>query len=140
MLRRAEPSEAYPTASVTFGLQIGGEASELVMLAMSQKAVNSLLSSSFKLGGDLSIALGPLGAGAKANADVPNVSADFLSFTKSKGLYGGLNLEGSVVAVRSSLNKAYYGKDVRPADIILKKTVSNKGSNELQETLKKATS
>jgi lipid-binding SYLF domain-containing protein len=56
----------YTIGSVTFGLQIGGEASEVVILAMSEKAVDSLLSSSFKLGGDASIALGPIGAGAKA--------------------------------------------------------------------------
>ncbi len=122
----------YTIGSVTFGLQIGGEAAEVVMLAMSQKAVDSLLKSSFKLGGDVSVALGPFGAGAKANVDVPSVTADFISFAKSKGLYAGLNLEGAVVAVRDSLNKAYYGKDVRPVDIIASKDVSNEGSGDLR--------
>ena len=126
----------YTIGSVTFGLQIGGEASEVVVLAMTQKAIDSLLSSSFKLGGDASIALGPIGGGAKANADIPSVTGDFLSFVKSKGLYAGLNLEGSVIAVRDSLNKAYYGRDVRPADIIVKQDVSNSKSAELRETLK----
>jgi lipid-binding SYLF domain-containing protein len=126
----------YTIGSVTFGFQIGGEVSEVVVLAMTQKAIDSLLSSSFKLGGDASIALGPVGGGAKANADIPSVTADFISFAKSKGLYAGLNLEGSIVAVRDSLNKAYYGKDVRPADIIVKHAVSNKKSAELRETLK----
>jgi len=126
----------YTIGSITFGLQIGGEAAEVIMLAMTQKAVDSLLSSSFKLGGDVSIALGPVGAGAKASADIPNVTADFLSFTKSKGLYAGLNLEGSVVGVRGGLNKAYYGKDVRPVDIIVKQDVSNSESAELRETVK----
>ncbi len=128
----------YTIGSVTFGLQAGGEAAEVVMLAMTQKAVDSLLSSSFKLGADASIALGPVGAGAKAGADIPSVTADFLSFTKSKGLYAGLNLEGAVVAVRGGLNSAYCGKDVRPADIIVKNDCSNRGSDELQRTLKKA--
>jgi len=126
----------YTIGSVTFGFQIGGEASEVVMLAMTQKAVDSLFSSSFKLGGDVSIALGPFGAGAKAKADIPSVTGDFISFAKSKGLYAGLNLEGSVIAVRDSLNHAYYGKDVRPADIIVKQDVSNRRSAELRETLK----
>jgi SH3 domain-containing YSC84-like protein 1 len=126
----------YTIGSVTFGLQIGGEASEVVILAMTQKAVDSLLSSSFKLGGDVSITLGPVGAGAKANADIPNVTADFISFVKSKGLYAGLNLEGAVVAVRDSLNQAYYGKDVRPADIVVKHDVRNSRSAELREALK----
>jgi lipid-binding SYLF domain-containing protein len=126
----------YTIGSATFGLQIGGEAAEIVMLAMTPKAVDSLLSSSFKLGGDVSIALGPLGGGAKANADIPNVTADFLSFAKSKGLYAGLNLEGSVVAVRNGLNNAYYGKNVKPVDILVKRDVGNRRSAELRESVK----
>ena len=125
----------YSLGSVTFGLQIGGEAAEVIMLAMTQKAVDSLLSSSFKLGGDVSIALGPVGAGAKANADIPNVTADFLAFAKSKGIYAGLNLEGTVVTVRDGLNEAYYGKSVRPADIIVRHAVRNKGADELRAVL-----
>jgi lipid-binding SYLF domain-containing protein len=125
----------YSLGSLTFGFQIGGEAAEVIMLAMTQKAVDSLLSSSFKLGGDVSIAIGPVGAGAKANADIPSVTADFLAFTKAKGLYGGLNLEGTVVAVRDGLNEAYYGKSVRPADIIVGHAVRNKGADELRAIL-----
>lgn len=122
----------YTVGSVTFGLQIGGEAAEVIMMAMSQKAIDSLLASSFKLGGDTSVALGPVGIGAKGN-----VTADFISFAKSKGIYAGLNLEGSMVDVRDSLNKAYYGTAVSPVDIIIKKNVSNKGSDELRDTIKK---
>jgi SH3 domain-containing YSC84-like protein 1 len=128
----------YTIGSVTFGLQIGGEAAEVVMLAMTQKAVDSMLSSSVKLGGDVSIALGPVGGGAQGNADVPNVTVDFISFAKTKGLYAGLNLEGSVVGVRDSLNKAYCGRDVRPADIIVRRSVSNRGADELRAALRKA--
>ena len=126
----------YTVGSATFGLQIGGESAEVVMLAMTQKAADSLLSSSFKLGGDVSVALGPVGGGAKASADIPSVTSDFVSFAKSKGLYAGLNLEGAVVAVRDSLNKAYYGKNVRPADIIVMKDVGNRRSAALRETLR----
>jgi SH3 domain-containing YSC84-like protein 1 len=123
----------YTLGSVSFGLQIGGEAAEVVVLVMSQKGVDSLLTSKVKLGGDTSIALGPVGAGAKAN-----VTADFISFAKSKGLYAGLNLDGSYLDVRSSLNNSYYGKEVTPVDIIAKKSVSNKGAAPLREELMKA--
>ncbi len=126
----------YTVGSITFGLQIGGQAAEVVVLAMTQKAIDSLLSSSFKLGGEASVALGPVGAGAKASADIPNVTADFLAFAKTKGLYAGLNLEGAVVAVRDSLNNAYYGKAVRPIDIVVKHDVRNRMSSELREALK----
>jgi SH3 domain-containing YSC84-like protein 1 len=123
----------YTLGSVSFGLQIGGEAAEVVMLVMSQKGMDSLLTSKFKLGGDASVALGPVGGGAKGD-----VTADFLSFSKSKGLYAGLNLDGSYLNVRESINKAYYGKEVTPMDIIVKKSVSNKGAVPLREELKKA--
>ena len=123
----------YTLGSVSFGLQIGGEAAEVVLLVMSQKGVDSLLTSKFKLGGDTSVALGPVGTGAKSD-----ITADFISFAKSKGLYAGLNLDGSYLDVRDSLNKSYYGKDATPADITVKRSVSNKGAVPLREELKKA--
>jgi lipid-binding SYLF domain-containing protein len=128
----------YTVGSVTFGLQIGGEASEVVMLAMTQKAIDSMFSASFKLGGEASVAVGPVGGGAKAQADLPSVTADFLTFAKSKGLYAGLNLEGAVIAVRDSLNATYCGRDVRPADIIVKKDCSNRGADRLRQALRRA--
>ena len=74
----------YTMGSVSFGLQIGGESAEVVLLVMSQKGMDSLLTSNFKLGGDASVALGPVGGGAKAD-----ITTDFSSFSKSKGLYAG---------------------------------------------------
>lgn len=123
----------YTMGSVTFGLQIGGESAEVVMLVMTQKAVDTLYSNSMKLGADASIAAGPVGTGAKAN-----IVADFISFARSKGAYAGINLEGSVIDVRDSLNKAYYGKEARPVDILAKRAVSNPGADGLRDDLKKA--
>jgi len=123
----------YTVGSATFGLQIGGEAAEIIVLCMTRKAVDALMTTKVKFGGDTSIALGPVGAGAKAN-----VMADFISFAKSKGLYAGINLEGSVVDVRDSLNRGYYGKDVSPIQIVVEKKASNPGSSALREALKKA--
>jgi len=123
----------YTMGSASIGLQIGGESAEVVLLVMSQKGMDSLLTSKFNLGGDASVALGPVGGGAKSD-----ITADFLSFSKSQGLYAGVNLDGSYVSVRDSLNKAYYGKDVSPLDIIVKQSVSNRGAVPLREELKKA--
>ena len=128
----------YTLGSATFGLQIGGEAAEVVMVATTQKAVDSLLGSTLKLGGDTSVALGPIGGGAKGSVTIPQVTADFVSFAKAKGLYAGLNLEGSVLEVRDGLNSAYYGKEVKPADILVKKSVSNSGADGLRAALHKA--
>jgi len=123
----------YTMGSVSFGLQIGGESAEVVLLVMSQKGMDSLLSSNFKLGGDASVALGPVGGGAKSD-----ITTDFLSFSKSQGLYAGINLDGSYLSVRDGLNKAYYGKEVSPVDIIVKQSVSNRGATPLREELRKA--
>jgi lipid-binding SYLF domain-containing protein len=125
----------YTVGSVTFGAQIGGEAAQTVILAMTKKAVESLYTSSLKLGADSSIALGPVGAGGKMN-----VTADFVAYSMSKGAYAGLNLEGSLVTVRESYNKAYYGEDVTPAQIIVDNKMSNKGSSELRAALKEGVS
>jgi SH3 domain-containing YSC84-like protein 1 len=73
------------------------------------------------------------GGGAKSN-----LMADFISFSKSKGIYAGLNLDGSVVDVREGLNKAYYGADLTPIQIIVEKEAKNAGSSALRESLKKA--
>jgi lipid-binding SYLF domain-containing protein len=129
----------YTLGSITFGLQIGGEASEVIMLAMSQKAVNTLLSSSVKLGGDVSIAVGPVGGGAKGALGMPEVTADFISFTRTKGLYAGLNLEGSVLAVRTGLNEAFYKPGVLPIDIVVMKRVSNPHSDDLRSAMDRIT-
>lgn len=128
----------YTVGSVTFGLQIGAEAAEVVMVATNEKALDSLLTSTVKLGGDASIAIGPFGGGAKGAVTVPEVMADFVSFTRAKGIYAGLNLEGSVLQVRDGLNSAYYGKKVTPKDIIVMKAVGNSGANELRAALKRA--
>jgi lipid-binding SYLF domain-containing protein len=120
----------YTVGSVTLGLQIGGEAAEVIMMVRTQKAVDKLLTSSFKLGADTSIATGPIGGGAKSN-----VMVDIVSYTRSKGAYAGISLEGAVIATRDKWNKAYYGKAVTPFDILVQNSVSNPGSGELRKAL-----
>jgi lipid-binding SYLF domain-containing protein len=119
----------YTIGGASFGLQIGGQSSEVVLLAMTDRGVRSFLGNSFKLGGDVGIAAGPVGMGAAAAT--ANLSADILSFSRSKGLYGGISLDGAVVAVRDKLNDAYYGKHVSPADILVARSVMNPRSKVL---------
>lgn len=123
----------YTVGSVSFGLQIGAQDAEVVMLAMSRKAIDSLYASSFKFGGGISIAAGPRGVGARKV-----LTSDFISFAKAKGLYAGMNFEGSGIKVRDDLNKAYYGKAVRPLDIIREHAVSNPASGKLLKALGKS--
>lgn len=123
----------YTLGSVSFGLQFGGQASETIVMVMSQKGMDSLFTSKFKLGGDASVAAGPVGAGAQSD-----VTADFISFSMAQGLFAGVSLDGAYIAVRDSLNESYYGKKVSPVAIIVEKAASNKGSAALREELRKA--
>jgi len=119
----------YTIGSASFGLQAGGEASEVVLLAMTERGVAALLSDSVKLGADVGVAAGPVGIGA--SAATANLSADILSFARSKGLFAGISLDGAVVKVRDSLNDAYYKSKVTPSDILVKRTVMNRHSERL---------
>jgi lipid-binding SYLF domain-containing protein len=117
----------YTLATASVGFQAGISVSEVVTLVMSDKGVNSLLAPSVKLGGDASVAAGPIGAGAKAD-----VVADFITFARSKGIYGGLNLDGTVIAISNEWNEAYYGrKGILPPDILVRMSAHNKGASKL---------
>lgn len=113
----------YKLGTATLGFQAGGETAEMVALVMTDKGFNSLLSSSFKLGGDVSVAAGPVGAGAGGN-----ITADMVIFTRTKGLYGGLNLEGTVISIDETSNQSFYHKPATPVDILVKHTVSSPDS------------
>jgi lipid-binding SYLF domain-containing protein len=71
-------------------------------------------------------------------AQTANLSADILSFSRSKGLYGGVSLQGAVVATRDGLNRAFYGKNVKPSDVLIRPTVSNSQASMLLEEVAKA--
>ena len=86
-----------------------------------------------KLGGYASIAAGPVGAGA--NSDV---TTDFVAFSRSKGLYGGLNLEGSVISPANDWNTAYYGKAVLPPDILVRGVAHNTQGDQLAADIGRA--
>jgi SH3 domain-containing YSC84-like protein 1 len=110
----------YNLGAASVGFQAGLSVSQTVTLVMTERGLNSLLANSVKLGGDASIAAGPVGAGANSA-----LLADFVAFSRSKGLYGGLNLEGSVVSPANDWNTAYYGRTVLPPDILVRGEVHN---------------
>lgn len=94
----------YSLGSGSVGLQIGAQVSKVVLLIMTQRGVNSVFSTSFKLGADASIAAGPVGMGV--GTDIP---ADIISFGQSKGAFAGVSLSGGLVSPADKLNREYYG-------------------------------
>ena len=131
--RGAQGGWSYPSfhsvGSVTVGLQFGGEISELILLIMTDNALDAMLAPNFRLGGDVSVAAGPVGQGTKAQV------ADIIAYSRSKGLYAGFNLEGAGVTAVPDLNSAYYGAGIRPRDILITGSVRNPGAESLRRTL-----
>jgi SH3 domain-containing YSC84-like protein 1 len=123
----------YALATASVGFQAGVSVSETITLVMTDKGMNSLLSPSFKMGGDASVAAGPVGAGASSN-----VVADLIAFSRAKGVYGGLNLDGTVVNTSDDWNEAYYGKKVQSTDILIRMSAQNKGADKLLAEITKA--
>jgi lipid-binding SYLF domain-containing protein len=124
----------YDLVTGSVGFQAGIDVSEVVIVVMTEKGLNSLLSPSFKIGGDASIAAGPVGAGAKSD-----ITADLIAFSRAKGVYGGLNLDGTVVNTNNGWNSSYYGRSVLPPDILIRKTVTNANAAPLLSEVTSAT-
>lgn len=122
----------YTLATGSVGFQAGVSASENVTLVMTDKGLNTLLAPSVKLGGDASVAAGPVGAGASSD-----VTTDFVSFARSKGVYGGLNLDGTVITANNDWNNAYYGKSVLAPDIVVRGSATNPAAKKLIDTVVK---
>jgi len=123
----------YNIGAASVGFQAGLSVSQTITLVMTEKGLNTLLANSVKLGGDASVAAGPVGAGA--NSDI---TTDFVAFSRSKGLYGGLNLEGSVISPANDWNNTYYGKSVLPPDILVRGDTRNPQGEQLAADIGRA--
>ena len=124
----------YTLATGSVGFQAGVAVSEMVALVMTDNGLDSLLSDSFKMGGEAAVAAGPVGAGAQSD-----LVADFVSFSRATGVYGGVNFDGTVVSTSDSWNEIYYGKPVRATDILVRGSVHNTQASELLHLLAQAT-
>jgi len=102
----------------SIGMQIGGEAIDLILLVMNQRGAESILSSKIKLGGGVSAAAGPKGRDASANTDAW-MQAEILSYSRSKGLFAGISLEGSTIRQDHKANERIYGRKITAREILL---------------------
>jgi SH3 domain-containing YSC84-like protein 1 len=102
----------------SFGLQLGGQATDFVLLVMNKRGASSILTSQVKLGGDVAAAAGPKGRNAAASTDV-TMRAEILSYSRSRGLFAGISLEGSTLRPDNDGNERLYGKGVSGQDIVI---------------------
>jgi SH3 domain-containing YSC84-like protein 1 len=106
----------------SFGLQIGGQATDFVLLIMNGRGANAVLSSKVKLGADASAAAGPKGRNAEASTDV-TLRAEILSYSRARGLFAGISLAGSTVRPDNTANERLYKKTIAPQDVVFKGAV-----------------
>ena len=106
----------------SFGLQIGGQATDFVLLVMNDRGAQGILTSKVKLGADASAAAGPKGREASAATDA-TMRAEILSYSRARGVFAGVSLEGSTLRPDGDANKNLYGKDIPAKDIVLKGAV-----------------
>src|SRR6202034_321284 len=98
-------------AGGSFGFQIGGQATDLVLIAMNQKGLQAMLKNKFKIGADAAASAGPVGRNAQAGTDW-KLNAEFLTYSRSKGLFAGLDLDGTVLSQNQDMTRAEYGSDI----------------------------
>ena len=118
----------YNIGSASFGAQIGADVSEMVLVVRTKKGLEEFFTSDFKLGANAGMATGPVGAGMAAKG----ITADIVCYAKQKGAFAGMAVDGAFVSVSNDSNHAYYGKSVRPTDIIVKKEIGNPKSLQLR--------
>lgn len=107
----------FALEGLSFGLQLGGQATDFVLLIMNESGANSVMTSKVKLGADASAAAGPVGRTTSAETDAI-LKAEILSWSRSRGLFGGISLAGSTLRYDNGANKALYGENLKARDIV----------------------
>ncbi len=124
----------YTMGAGSFGLQIGAQASEVVLLLMSDQAIEAVIAHQGKLGGDVQATAGNLGAGLEG-ATTSNIGGDIVGYAAGSGLFFGASIEGAVLGRRNDLNEAYYGTAVGPREIVLERRSLNPQADPLRDAL-----
>jgi lipid-binding SYLF domain-containing protein len=101
----------------SFGLQIGGQAADLILVIMNRKGLESLVNNQFKIGADASAAAGPVGRDAQASTDI-QLRAEILSYSRARGLFAGVTVNGSTVRQDGDANQRFYGAPLTTRDIV----------------------
>lgn len=124
----------YFLAAGSVGLQIGGQATDVVLLVFNQKAVRAIVEHQGKLGADLGLVIGTVGAGVEASTTT-NIGADVMAFSTGVGVFAGGSLEAAALIKRNDLNEAFYNQIVTPQDIVFNGAVHNAAADGLRGSL-----
>jgi lipid-binding SYLF domain-containing protein len=120
----------FALEGANIGLQLGGQATDFVLLVMNPKGANSILGSKVKLGADASAAAGPKGRAAAAQTDIV-MKAEILTYSRSRGLFAGVSLEGSTLRSDGGANKNLYGRELTARNIVREGEVGTPGAGQL---------
>ena len=126
----------YTMGGMTYGLQIGAQSSEIIVVVMTDKGLNAVMNRKVTLGADANVSLGQLGTGAQAETGM-DLKADMYTFARSDGLYFGLALDGTWIQPRRDYNEYFYGKGVTPEQILVQRTASDPRAQPLVDVLPK---
>ena len=124
----------YALGAASFGFQAGIQDSQTILLLMNDRALESVLRDQFKLGAEASLAFASFG-GAVEGGTTTNLGADVLAFSRSRGLFAGLAIEGTVLTPQAEWNAAYYGRPVAPREIVVDMAAHNPGADPLRGAL-----
>lgn len=124
----------YTVASASFGLQIGAQQSEMIMIVMTDRALRALMQDHFKIGANAGLAIATLGSTVEG-ATTSAVGADVVVWASASGAYAGITLNGTVIEPRQQENAAYYGRQVTTADIVIRRDVRNPRASGLVRTM-----
>jgi lipid-binding SYLF domain-containing protein len=124
----------YAMGSGSIGFQAGIQDSQTLLLLMNDRALNAVIDNQFKLGADASLALATLG-GSVEGATTTNLGADILAYSRSRGLFAGLAIDGTVINAQPEWNQAYYGREVGARDIVVNMAAHNPGADPLRAAL-----
>ena len=118
------PPSFITTLGGSFGFQFGAQAVDLVLIVMTERGIKGLLNNNFTLGGDIAIAAGPVGRYAELGVDIL-LQGDMYSYSRSKGIFGGVSLKGTIIKPNVSYNEEYYNTKLTPEEIMIDGKVKN---------------
>ena len=124
----------YTIGSGSFGAQIGIQDAEVMIMIMNDRALGAVMRNRFKIGGDASLAFATVGAGV-GGGTTTHMRADIVTFARTRGLFAGVSIEGSVLSPDTASDKAYYGQPYSAPQIVVQMMANNPGANPLRATL-----